>query len=183
VEDHSAWTRSIAVTVITMTAIVKEGSDPVHRTCDNRRLALLRPARALLALTVLAAGCGSDADTAEASAPIETVVSDDRAIVTFEVADRETFRVELTTSDLVAHARGLLAGENLSAIPLGTVVRDDAGPNAPWTWHLDPATVEFAFATIEVCDGVPSDVENGTVTSGQYCPWSAEVIAVDPVAG
>ncbi|HEU4842314.1 MAG TPA: hypothetical protein VFT09_12750, partial [Ilumatobacteraceae bacterium] len=77
------------------------------------------------------------------------------------------------------HARALLAGEEVASIPLGTVVRDDPGVNAPWSWHIDPATLEFADMTIEVCDGLPSFVEDGTVTSDQYCPWSAEVVAVE----
>jgi hypothetical protein len=34
--------------------------------------------------------------------------------------------------------------------------------------------------TIEVCDGKPSDVEAGTITSDRFCPWSAEVVAVEP---
>ena len=85
------------------------------------------------------------------------------------------------TPELVDHAERLLAGEPIASIPLGTVVRDDPGPNAPWSWHIDPASLEFAEITIEVCDGLPSFVEDGTVTSDQYCPWSAQVIAVDGV--
>ena len=100
-------------------------------------------------------------------------------VATFRVADSETFRVELATPELVAHAEKLLAGEDVEAIPLGRVVRGDPGPNAPWTWHLDPATFSFAFATTEVCDGLPSFVEDETITSDDYCPWSAKVIAVD----
>ena len=99
-------------------------------------------------------------------------------VATFQVVD-ETFKIELATPELVDHARRLLAGEEISAIPLGTVVRDDPGVNAPWSWHIDPATLEFADMTIEVCDGLPSFVEDETVTSDQYCPWSATVIAVD----
>ena len=72
-------------------------------------------------------------------------------------------------------------GEDLEAIPLGTVVRDDAGVNAPWSWHIDPSTLEFAFVTTEVCDGLPSYVEDEIVTSDQFCPWSAKVVAVDGV--
>jgi hypothetical protein len=98
------------------------------------------------------------------------------------VAGGERFKVELATSELVDHARKLLAGENISAIPNGLVVRDDPGVNAPWTWHIDPANFEFAFATIEVCDGIPSDVDKGVITSDMYCPWSAKVVAVDPPA-
>jgi hypothetical protein len=100
-------------------------------------------------------------------------------VATFEVAGQETYKIALMTPELVEHAKGLLAGEEIAAIPLGTVVRDSPGPNAPWSWHIDPATLEFADVTIEVCDGLPSYVEDGTVTSDQYCPWSAKVIAVD----
>ena len=103
----------------------------------------------------------------------------DTAVATFEVAGDETFKVELITPELVDHAERLLAGEEIAAIPLGNVVRDDPGVNAPWSWHIDPATLEFAEMTIEVCDGLPSFVEDATITSDQYCPWSAEVIAVD----
>ncbi|MBX3093443.1 MAG: hypothetical protein KF680_02715 [Cryobacterium sp.] len=101
-------------------------------------------------------------------------------VATFQVAGDETYRIELITPELEAHARGLLAGESLAAIPLGTVVRNDPGVNAPWSWHIDPATLEFAFVTIEVCDGIPSYVEDGIVTSPDFCPWSAKVIEVTP---
>jgi len=100
-------------------------------------------------------------------------------VAVFEVAGSETYRVELATPELVQHAQDLLDGKNVSAIPLGTVVRDDAGVNEPWSWHIDPATLEFADVTIEVCDGLPSYVEDRTVTSEQYCPWSAKVIAIE----
>ncbi len=100
------------------------------------------------------------------------------AIVTFQVVD-ETYKVELTNPADIATAEQLLAGELDPKIPLGTVVRGDAGPNAPWTWHIDPATFQWADFTTEVCDGLPSYVEDATVTSPDYCPWSAKVIAVD----
>ncbi|HNP15521.1 MAG: hypothetical protein KF739_02140 [Cryobacterium sp.] len=99
-------------------------------------------------------------------------------VATFKVAGGETFKVELATPELEAHARALLAGENIAAIPNGIVVRDSPGVNAPWSWHIDPATLEFAFATTEVCDGIPSYVEDEIVTSDYFCPWSAKVIDV-----
>ena len=100
-------------------------------------------------------------------------------VATFEVAGGETYKIELATPELIGHAEALLAGEDVAAIPLGTVVRDDPGPNAPWSWHIDPETLEFADQTIEVCDGLPSYVEDRTVTSEQFCPWSAEIVAID----
>lgn len=136
------------------------GASPV------RRLRVL----SLIGAALVSAGCSPPAaDTPDA-----------HAIVTFQVAGGERFKVELIGQDLVAHAQGLLAGQPLDKIPVGTVVRDSPGPNAPWTWHLDPATIHFAFATTEVCDGIPSDVEKQLVTSPTYCPWSAVVVAVDP---
>ena len=99
-------------------------------------------------------------------------------IATIQVVG-ETYKIELATPELVAHAEALLAGEDVAGIPLGRVVRDDPGVNAPWSWHIDPATLEWAEVTIEVCDGLPSYVEDGTVTSPDYCPWSAKVIAID----
>lgn len=99
-------------------------------------------------------------------------------IATFQVVD-EQYKIELATAELVEHAEALLDGEAVASIPNGVVVRDDPGPNAPWSWHIDPATLEFADMTIEVCDGLPSHVEDGVVTSDRYCPWSAEIISID----
>ncbi len=67
----------------------------------------------------------------------------------------------------------------MASIPNGVVVRDDPGVNAPWSWHIDPATLEFADNTIEVCDGLPSYVEDEIVTSDRYCPWSAKIVSID----
>lgn len=100
-------------------------------------------------------------------------------VATFEVANQGTFKVELATPELIAHAKELLAGSEEGRIPIGKVVRDDPGVNAPWSWHIDPATLEFADNTIEVCDGIPQYVEDGTVTSDYYCPWSAEIIKIE----
>ncbi|MEO5920329.1 MAG: hypothetical protein ABIQ01_04220 [Pseudolysinimonas sp.] len=99
-------------------------------------------------------------------------------VATFQVVD-ETFKIELTTPELQQHARDLLAGEDVASIPNGVVVRDDAGVNAPWSWHIDPSTLEFADMTTEVCDGLPSYVEDEIVTSDRFCPWSAEIVSID----
>ena len=104
-------------------------------------------------------------------------------VATFEVAGDETFKIELATPELVQHAQDLLAGKDIAAIPLGRVVRNDPGVNAPWSWHIDPATLQFAQVSTEVCDGIPSFVENETVTSLDYCPWSAKIIAIDGLPG
>ncbi len=99
-----------------------------------------------------------------------------RAVVTFQVV-AETFRARLDTPAQLAAARAAQAGGR-AAIPVGHIV---AGTqvNTGWSWHLEE--IEFAEATIEVCDGLPSHVEReGTsFANGVYCPWSARIIAID----
>jgi hypothetical protein len=132
---------------------------------------------AFAALAVLAvSACGDDDDADDSgSQPVEAP-----AVATFEVAGSEQYKIELVTDDLVDHARRLLAGEEIAAIPLGRVVRNDPSVNTPWSWHVDPSSLTFADVTIEVCDGLPSHVEGGLITSADFCPWSAEVIALEP---
>jgi hypothetical protein len=132
-------------------------------------------AAAAVAVLAVAAGCSDDKAADEAA----TVHAP--AVVTFSVAGQEEFKVELATDELVDHAKALLEGESIAAIPIGTVVRDDPSVNTDWSWHIDPTTFSFADATIEVCDGLPSHVEDQTVTSPDYCPWSAKVIDLQPL--
>lgn len=100
-------------------------------------------------------------------------------VVTFLVADREQYKIRLTDPEDIEIARKLLAGGEAPSIPNGVVVRGDPGVNVGYSWHIDPDRVEFADFTMEVCDGLPSDVEQVIITSERYCPWSAEVIAIE----
>lgn len=100
-------------------------------------------------------------------------------VATFEVAGQQTYKIELATPELIQHVKDLMAGSEEGRIPVGRIVRDDPSVNAPWSWHIDPATLEFADATTEVCDGLPEYVEDGTLTSDTYCPWSAEVVGLE----
>lgn len=102
------------------------------------------------------------------------------SVATFEI-EGQRFKIELITPELVKHATQLRDGEEVAAIPLGKIVRDSPSVNAPWSWHIDPSTLEFADFTTEVCDGLPEFVEDGTLTSDTYCPWLAKVVAVEPV--
>jgi hypothetical protein len=99
-------------------------------------------------------------------------------VATVEVVD-QTYKIELATPELVEHAQQLLDGEDVASIPNGLIVRDDPGVNAPWSWHIDPDSLEFADVTTEVCDGLPEYVEDGTLTSPYYCPWSAKIVSID----
>jgi hypothetical protein len=97
------------------------------------------------------------------------------ATVTFGVGT-ETFSVLLTSSEQIAAAEAAKAGGPAS-IPVGRLL-PGTDVNAGWSWHLENVT--FAEVAIELCDGRPSDVERlGTqFANGQYCPWSARVLAI-----
>ena len=126
----------------------------------------MRRSLPVVALGLLAASCGSDSPT-----PPSTM-----ATVTLAVGS-EIFRVALTTPEQVAAARAAQAGGR-ARIPNGRIV---AGTqvNTGWTWHLED--VAFAEATIELCDGRPSDVERQgpAFGGGRFCPWSATVIRIE----
>jgi hypothetical protein len=96
------------------------------------------------------------------------------------VAGGEQFRVLLTDSVDIVNANRLVAGEDAPSIPSGVVVRGVTSVNEGYSWSLDPDQFEFADVTMEVCDGLPSDVEAGTITSDRYCPWSAIIASLDP---
>ena len=133
---------------------------------------------AAVTLVVMAALVASGCSPAEAS-PSPSAAS--AVIVTFEVAGGERFRVLLTDpADIEVANRLAAADPDAPSIPNGRVMRGETGVNTGFTWSLDPNDFEFADVTIEVCDGVPSDVEQGLVTSDRYCPWSAILADIQP---
>lgn len=155
----------------------------------------LARALAALVLVLMAAACTggpgpssappSAPDSVAPSAPASAAPSEGGGgkgvVVTLRVADAEEYRILLTDPADIAIAEQLLAGEEAPRIPNGRIVRDgDGGVNTGYSWHIDPASVEFAEVTIEVCDGLPSYVEDGSLSGDQFCPWSAEVIDIQP---
>jgi hypothetical protein len=126
-------------------------------------------------MSSLLVGCGVTVTPAQPTPAPAGVV------VTFRVADAEEYRIRLVDPDDIAIARKLLAGEEAPRIPNGRVVRGDSDVNVGYTWHIEPASIEFADVATEVCDGRPSDVEKGVITSDRYCPWLATVVAIAPV--
>ncbi len=62
----------------------------------------------------------------------------------------------------------------------GTVTAGNGGFNNLWSWHLDPLSIVLGNSFIEVCDGMPSWVENNLAQwlGKTYCPWSSRVVSV-----
>ncbi|HYH12064.1 MAG TPA: hypothetical protein VD789_06890 [Thermomicrobiales bacterium] len=104
-------------------------------------------------------------------------------VVTFATADGSTFRAELSQPEDIAAVEAALAGDGNAGIPNGTLAYGDGGVNAPHEWHMVDTTL--ADMTIELCDGtatmVDNDLEYWVETVGQFCPWTATVVDVEPV--
>ena len=73
---------------------------------------------------------------------------------------------------------------------MGIIVKSAAAYNPPWSYHLDPATIEFFELAIEVCDAAPQFVEDhlaeacgAFLPDCRWCPWSSKVLAEIPNAG
>lgn len=124
-----------------------------------------RSAAVALAVVVFA-GCG-DATGPEGGARFELEVSGERFVVHVEGASQ----IAELEARMASGEEGVVNGEIRSG---------DGGFNAPWGWHMVPATVHTADMAIELCDGRPSMVEDdlpywlGTVK--QFCPWGARVM-------
>ncbi len=138
----------------------------------------MRPLVSGVLLCALLSACSAATQSASTSSSPSPPASAS-TVVTLQVGD-EQYRIQLTDPADIAIAHQLLAGEEAPRIPNGLIVRgDDGGVNTGYSWHIDPDTLEFADFTTEVCDGLPSYVEDGTLTGDYFCPWSAEVIAID----
>lgn len=132
------------------------------------------PLSVALALVAACSGAPSDLDPDELAGGV---------LATFEVVD-ERFRIWMTNPETIQQVFDLRDGRSQASIPIGPVRLGPgrADHNLPWSWHIDPEQVAMAEATIELCDGRPSfveeDVEGWIASVGSYCPWSARLSSV-----
>ena len=125
----------------------------------------------------LLAACGDRGGTS----PPQEAVFEVRACIGSSAAPQgEVFRILLENSTQIQTAAALLATGSTHVVA-GTPRVGDGGFNAPWTWHLDPASVGFPDVTAEVCEGCPHDIEsnlNYRLSLGCFAPIGV-VIARD----
>lgn len=121
-----------------------------------------------LVLLLTVAACGGDVASTRPIPGQEFVI---------EVAG-EQFRLR-TTNLAAATALDERRRTGVLGVVSGRIVRGDGGFNAPWSWHLDPLSIEVPQASIELCDGRPSmvqsDLDYWVDTVQRYCPWAARV--------
>jgi hypothetical protein len=106
------------------------------------------------------------------------------ALATFAVHD-ETFRVWVTNAETIQQLIDLQEGRSQANIPNGEILRSpgEGDHNEPWSWHLHPENIEMAEVTMELCDGLPSFVEEEldmfVEQVGRYCPWAADLVNLE----
>jgi hypothetical protein len=102
-------------------------------------------------------------------------------LATFDVGS-ERYSIFITNQQTIEQVYALSRGQSQAAIPSGRVLTGQVSYNKPWHWHIDSQDIAMAEATIELCDGSPSMVEQnidywvGTV--GRFCPWSARLVSL-----
>src|SRR5215212_9514731 len=110
------------------------------------------------------------------------------ALATFEVGG-ERFRVWTTNPKTIHDLHELQQGTSTANIPDGRILYGPgrAKHNAPYHWHLDPQDITMAEVAIEVCDGLPSYVEENVDEFvegvGRYCPWAARLVELQDFTG
>jgi hypothetical protein len=110
------------------------------------------------------------------------------ALATFEV-EGERFRAWTTNPQTIQDLYALQQGTSRANIPSGRILRGPgrARHNAPYHWHLDPQDITMSEVAMELCDALPSYVEENVdefvERVGRYCPWGAELVELRDFTG
>lgn len=101
---------------------------------------------------------------------------------------KETFTIKLTDPVKIQKARDILSGKDQS-IPhvAGTIVKEASCYNPPWSFHLDPQSIDFFASAIEVCDASIAYTESFLEEAGghflpgnHWCPWGSRLVMEIP---
>jgi hypothetical protein len=140
---------------------------------------------ALVVAALLGGACATDPASEPATAASEAALSKCSGCslpvgglyATFRVTT-ETFKQHITSAAGISGALAAWRGTSRATIPVGTLSCQCTGWNCDWDFHMDPASITFTRAAIEVCDGIPSYVNSHCKDFGfgSYCPWLAQMI-------
>jgi hypothetical protein len=108
--------------------------------------------------------------------------------VHFIVGEAQTgaqFVIRLDDPRKIAHARAIVDGSEAVRVHVqGTIVPTRATYNPSWSFHLEPASIEFFAMAIEVCDAAiqyveehVSEIGSAFLPNSHWCPWSSRVLA------
>ncbi|GLX99945.1 hypothetical protein [Actinoplanes sp. NBRC 101535] len=142
----------------------------------------------VIAATALAATGGMLAVPAAAqavnTAPTVAIQAAESALFEFtDTNGQNRFVIQLTDQAKIDHARRILSGEEKNRIhPHGRIIKRAVPYNPGWSYHLDPATIDFFEVAIEVCDASIVYTEDHLdeaggpfLPGGHWCPWSSRL--------
>jgi len=141
----------------------------LHRVIDggSRGLGLAFP---LVVAILFVRACAEDS-------PRDLVLA--QAVFEVEVAGLERFRIKLVDPGTISAAESRLESGARASLS-GELRAGDGGFNAPYRWHLEPASIRFESVRRDACDALPLDVEEDLERwmseVGEYCPWAARVV-------
>lgn len=137
----------------------------------------------------LVASSGKEMLSSQLNQPSHLDVAADEAYFLIDIQPRkETFTIKLTDPVKIQKARDILSGKDLSTPHVaGTIVKQSACYNPPWSFHFDPNSIEFFASAIEVCDASIAYTESfldeagGHFLPGNYwCPWGSRLVKEIP---
>lgn len=106
----------------------------------------------------------------QAPALFEYVVYDEPPVV-FALVDEES----------IEEARNILESGKKRGV-MGVIVKQRVDYNPSYSYHLDPASIEFFEYAVEVCDSTPVYVEEHLDEVGGdflpdsvFCPWNSQL--------
>jgi len=123
------------------------------------------------------------------SRSFSTVAAAEEAYFVFDAPPRrDLFVVKLTDPVKIQKARDLLSGRAGSGRHIGgLIVKEPVCYNAPWSYYLDPQSIEFFDNAIEVCDGAMGYIEShldevgGSLLPGnRWCSWGSRLVREIP---
>lgn len=123
--------------------------------------------------------------TLDSSTTASTAIAAQEAYFVFDAPPRrETFIVKLSDPAKIQKARDILGGNQTAGRHIsGLIVKEAACYNPPWSFHLDPQSIEFFDSAIEVCDGSMGYIEThldevgGALLPGnRWCSWGSRLV-------
>lgn len=92
----------------------------------------------------------------------------------------DTFVFKLTDPQKIQQARNILAS-GTPKIVAGTIIKQPVYYNSPWSYHLDPKSINFADLAVEVCDASMRYLEENLVIAyPDWCPWLSRLLREIP---
>lgn len=96
----------------------------------------------------------------------------------------DTFVIQLTEATRIEHARRIFTGQETEATRVsGVIAKQAVKYNHPWSFHLDPATIEFVVSGSDECDALIDFIEDNLSEVGvtilpdsKWCPSGSELV-------